>query len=320
MAGFSQQIGESLQSLSWSLWTELGVRGVSRHHSHCAIDPEPLILFTSRLQASDPRMRDESIDWCIRNLRFISAARLRNLLKLADPVTRDTYSKYSSIVNSNSSARWPLGEDIPSGKTQLSNKSASPDLERPALIHLKLRSLFGVGARAQIIASFLARPDMQMSSLDLARLTSYTKRNVSDILEGLKMASLVKATNIGNQVRYRLSRFRELDNLIGVLPSAFPEWTSIFQLLTTIMRAAAESRNRKQEVSGVEAHQAMNRALPILEQLDITAPTQRSSAVRYWKSFVEWSSQLTGDLASGKSHVFGSRMSRVPSKRKTKNK
>ena len=93
MTGSSRQIGENLQTLAWSLWTELGVRGVVRNHSDCAIDPEPLILFTSRLRNSDPRLRDESIDWCIRNLRFLSVARIRNLLKEVNQPSRDAFSE-----------------------------------------------------------------------------------------------------------------------------------------------------------------------------------------------------------------------------------
>jgi DNA-binding transcriptional ArsR family regulator len=301
MTGFKMQISENLQALVWSLWTELGVRGVVRNHSDCSIDPEPLILFTSLLKGADPRLRDESIDWCISNLKLLSVARLRNLLKEVNQDSHDDFYEYASIINSNSPARWPLGKSTLPKKFRRSKKSALSDLGRPALIHLRLRSLFGVGARAEIIAALLARPGLDMSSADLARLNKYTKRNVADIMESLKIGGLVKATRTGNQVRYRLDRRQKLIDLIGSLPSAFPSWTPIFHLLHTILRVSSEFGSKKHEVAGVEAHQALNRMVPVLEQLDLAVPAQQPNAALYWKSFVTWSLQLTGSLASGKS-------------------
>ncbi|MBW1811477.1 MAG: winged helix-turn-helix transcriptional regulator [Deltaproteobacteria bacterium] len=307
MTGFSRQISENLQALAWSLWTELGVRGVVQNHKDCAIDPEPLILFTAWLKGADPRLRDESIDWCLGNLRLISVARLKNLLKAVDQDSCDDFFEYASIVNSNSPARWPLAKSSPPKKFRRSKKSALADLGRPALIHLRLRSLFGVGARAEIIAALLARPGLDMSSSDLARLNKYTKRNVADIMESLKTAGLVKAIRTGNQVRYRFDRRQELIDLIGSLPSVFPSWTSIFQLLYTIRRVSLEFGGKKHEVAGVEAHQALNEMVPLIEQLDLAAPPQQSDATLYWKAFVTWALQLTGSLASGKSQLCSRR-------------
>lgn len=301
MTGSSQQISANLQALAWSLWTELGVRGVERHHPDWAIDPEPLILFTSRLQGSDPRLRDESIDWCLHNLRFVSVARLRNLLKEADPTLRAAFSEYASIVNANSSARWPRSDGAPTRAFHPSGKSASPDLGRPALIHLRLRSLFGVSARAECIVALLARPNVDLSCADLARLTSYTKRNVSDVMESLRAAGLVKATKTGNQVRYRLDRRQELTGLIGHLPTIFPAWGSLFRLLDAILQLSSRLQAAKPEVAGVEAHQDLDKMKPVLEQLDLTAPVRQPTAAAYWHSFVDWASQLTSNLATGTS-------------------
>ncbi len=87
MQTFSDALDEQLAQLGWSLWTELGVSGVVRKHRHHAIDPEPLIIYTAALQDIDPRLRDESTDWCTRYHTFISKTRLRNLLKSQDEST-----------------------------------------------------------------------------------------------------------------------------------------------------------------------------------------------------------------------------------------
>ena len=76
MQTLSQKIDQYLLDLTWSLWTELGVLGVKRHHQHCLIAPEELILLTALIAELDPRLRDESLDWCSQYHHLISISRL----------------------------------------------------------------------------------------------------------------------------------------------------------------------------------------------------------------------------------------------------
>ena len=64
--------------LAWSLWTELGVSGQRRRHSEVGVDLEPLIVATAYLSRFDARLRDESLDWCVLNVSYVSSDRLRN--------------------------------------------------------------------------------------------------------------------------------------------------------------------------------------------------------------------------------------------------
>src|SRR5262245_61784017 len=72
----SAAVTQSLIDLAWSLWAELGVSGWTRHHADWNVDVEALIILTAALEDADPRLRDESTDWCIRYARFVSSARL----------------------------------------------------------------------------------------------------------------------------------------------------------------------------------------------------------------------------------------------------
>src|SRR5438045_3810519 len=92
-------LGERMLSLAWSLWAEMGVSGWTRRHQDWAIDPEPLILFTALIGERDPRLRDECVTWCVRNSRYISTARLRNLLKAASPALRKQWGPFAATVN-----------------------------------------------------------------------------------------------------------------------------------------------------------------------------------------------------------------------------
>src|SRR5947209_20207308 len=98
-ASSSASIREHVLDLVWSLWAELGVSSWTRRHQQWAIDPEPLILFTAHISGADRRLRDEALDWCIRYGSYISASRLRNLLKVAPPEQQTAFETFAATVN-----------------------------------------------------------------------------------------------------------------------------------------------------------------------------------------------------------------------------
>jgi hypothetical protein len=55
MTRASGVLRDKMIDLAWSLWTGLGVPGQIDNHGDCAVDPEPLILFTAGLRDADPR-------------------------------------------------------------------------------------------------------------------------------------------------------------------------------------------------------------------------------------------------------------------------
>ena len=64
----AERIRQQALDLCWGAWAELGVSGWGRTHQDWAIDPEPLVVFTVAVAESDPRLRDEVMDWCIRGI------------------------------------------------------------------------------------------------------------------------------------------------------------------------------------------------------------------------------------------------------------
>src|SRR2546426_5066188 len=132
MSALSAQLKEQALELSWSLWAELGVAGWTRRHTSHAIDPEPLIIFTASLGDADPRLRDEATDWCIAYGRYVSAARLRNLLAHEAADARDAFGEFAATVNAHSTLRWP-GATEPR-RVQLTGRSQIVDFHRPSLV------------------------------------------------------------------------------------------------------------------------------------------------------------------------------------------
>jgi hypothetical protein len=310
MASFSQAILENALDLSWSLWAELGVSGWERRHTAYAIDPEPLVLFTASLGDADPRLRDESTDWCIRYGRYLSAARLRTLASLSPPDVASAFGQLSATVNAHSTLRWPNATEPrryrPTGKSRIDG------FRRPSLIALRLRAMLGVSARAEIVRALLANPSTPMSAGELAPEVGYTKRNVAEALDGLRLAGVLEALPFGNQLRFRLSAPETISAAVGILPEYYPRWVPIMRTLRAVLDYAGAAHNKKPAVIGVEAHGLMRDLAPDLQLIGVSAPADRPAGEAFVPVLESWALAITAGWAAGDPWLLtGNRLSRA---------
>ena len=98
MITLKKQLDQLLLDLTWSLWTELGVAGVKQKHQHVLILLEELIVLTAVLAEIDPRLRDESLDWCSQYHHLVSISRLKLLMGEMSSATCAALSKYCSSL------------------------------------------------------------------------------------------------------------------------------------------------------------------------------------------------------------------------------
>jgi hypothetical protein len=110
----------------------------------------------------------------------------------------------------------------------------SPDLRRPSLVQLRLRALVGVSARAEILKLMLADPEQPQSAATLAEDAAYGKGSVAQALEMLTMAGIVLVQPHANRLLYRLARPGELAQTLQWLPSVFPDWWPIFNIVEAL--------------------------------------------------------------------------------------
>lgn len=228
-------------ALSWGAWTEIGVSGWSRTHADWAVDLEPLIVFTAWLGDRDPRLRDEALDWCIRNARHVSRVRLKNLLHMQPSDVREAFGEFAATVSQHISSPWPGGTEprpyLPTGR------SAPPALERPAAVWLRVRALFGVGARSEILRVLLSTATGPLSIATIAERAGFTKRNVADECDALAAAGLLTVRVHGNRFAYALAKSVELEALLGELPALRPPWQALLDVtrhLVNLEKRAAE--------------------------------------------------------------------------------
>jgi hypothetical protein len=283
-------------ALAWSLWAEMGVSGWQHNHTSHAIDPERLILFTAFLGDADPRLRDESTDWCIAYGRYVSAARLRNLLTTQTPEVRATFAGMAATVNAHSNLRWPSATQArPYARTQ---RSAIADFTSPSLVVLRLRALFGVGARAEVLRAFLAAPSARFSAADVAPDAGYTKRNIAEAMDALRVAGLLRAETLRNQRRFGLDDAEWLTSLPGELPQAWPRWSSVFRVLEGLIAGAHRADRLTQRMRTVEASAILRDLRADLERVGVRL-SQEESGRNAWATLQRLSDELPAAWASG---------------------
>lgn len=247
MANLMDEFDKHVSGIAWSLWRELGVAGIDRFHEDCLVQPEELIILTALVSKYDPRLFDEALDWTSRYHHWISISRLRVFLKELDASSIESFIQFASALNAVSKANW-LNLDAMSPVPKLSGKSVLPPLESPALLVFRLRNLFGLGAKADILTSYLTRNRMQFSAADLVDV-GYSKRSLMIALDHLAASEILTVSNVRNAKKYALKKSRELQVLIGKLPKFAPPWIKILQAITAIRLVIPEIQNSRSEMT-----------------------------------------------------------------------
>lgn len=291
-----RSLREHILDTLWSHWHELGVAAtVPRRHSDDAIDPEPLIAFTAVHSDLDPRLRDESIDWVLRYGSLVSRARLKNVLANWALLGSATFREYAATVNAHGGAGWPSAGAKPLTFRSRS-RSVPEDLAHPALLSLRIRATFGVGARAELIRALLSRPDLAMTAADLSAETSYGKRNVLNELESLRLAGVVTSFRAVNADRFSLAKRDAIESLVGPIPQRFTRWTQTFGVLHHLLGAVGGSEKRSNLQKAVDAVRLLDEQRDLLASAGAHPPTLPAGASA-WPVFLEWATGYAKGVA-----------------------
>lgn len=298
----SHRVTSLALDIAWSLWSELGVSGWKESDCVEAIDIEPLILFTAWLGEQDHRLWEESLDWCVTNHRFVSAARLRSLLKRAGRDEAEHFREYSATVQEIvPKASWP-GGGRPCRIT-LSRKSRVPRLDRPALLQLRMRAIFGVSARSEVLRTLLIERPRGWSAADLAQLAGYAKVNVAAALDLLALAGVVAVESMGTQFRYRMARAPHLIEFAGPVPRFQPDWSARFAVIVELIRLEQGRPIDNRTAYAAQRVGALRRIEPKLAELGFARLVPLRGGEDFGESIDRWAYQLlsywAGNHSSG---------------------
>lgn len=286
MKTMKEEFDYYLAGIAWNAWRELGVAGTDRFYGNCLIQPEELIILTAVISECDPRLRDEALDWISQYHECISVSRLRTFLRGMDADEVHSFSQFAAALNSVSSAKWPSEEEVAHFTPELSGKSLLPALEAPSLLMLRLRNLFGTGAKADILTHFLTRNGMHFSASDLSEV-GYSKRSLMTALDHLATSGVLVVTNVRNKKNYELRKPKELQVIVGKLPKMAPPWIKILQAIVAIRKVLPEIQNSSKMTKGVILRNCLIKIEPLLP-IYISPILQNSPDFeRDWKAIKE---------------------------------
>ena len=264
----SRSVNEDLLRFLWRQWSQLGVAGSVEFRDRWIIDPEALLLFTMDVGRSDPRLFDEVVDWTVRNGRWISLQRLKNMAQSADNEVGRTLAAVAAVVDSRDTKhRWraiarmftsPTDGDAPffldvEGNplpvigerdqrftrmgfarqvVDLRHLSVPVPMGPASNLLFKLRSLVGLSPRAEVAAYLMTHASGRVSMI--ARSTVYSHPAVHDALDELTQSGLTYAQKRG-LFSVDSARWHQFLEIQGALP-VWIEWPRVFAALSALAR------------------------------------------------------------------------------------
>ena len=289
--------------LLWHQWSSIGVAGYPRPGDDWIIDPEALLLATTRFGRHDSRLMDESIDWLAKFGRRISLQRLQGLHRswpgvadpralaalaevlgqqvahrkwrvIADPAPEVSPAE-SFFFRSDGTPGILIGEaeaifakhGLLRGKLDLRGMSQPPNPRTRENLIFTLRALLGVNARAEILAWLLTHDSGHPAAI--ARSTGYFSKSIQQILNEMEESAQVISVRHGREKHFRV---RAADWQFLLPPpeegqSAFPRWVDWMPLFAAITRFAETLA-----LPGIDDKSEHFQAIKLREALDEAMP------------------------------------------------
>ena len=289
--------------LLWHQWSSIGVAGYPRPGDDWIIDPEALLLATTRFGRHDSRLMDESIDWLAKFGRRISLQRLQGLHRnwpgvadsrvlaaIAEVLGQQVaHRKWRVIADHAQEASKPESLFIRSdgtpgiligdaesvfakhgllrGKLELRSMSQPPSPRTRENLVFTLRALLGVNARAEILAWLLTHDSGHPAAI--ARSTGYFSKSIQQILNEMEESGQVISVRHGREKHFRVHS----SDWQFLLPppadghSAFPRWVDWMPLFAAITRFAETLA-----LPGIDDKSEHFQAIKLREALDEAMP------------------------------------------------
>lgn len=286
MTASRERFQELTLSFLWRQWSALGVAGHSHVPDSWIIDPEALLLATTSL-GREPRLFDEVLDWLNVNGQFINLQRLQNLgqrfgdlsvlrAMAAHLARRSAHSKWKTLLREEPviTQAEPLFPETPvfgapdelfarygwmRGPVRLRQLSQPTNPNQPTNLLIKLRALFGMQARAEVMAYLLAVDSGHPG--EMAEVLAYFPRTLQTTLNDLARSGHLQSRREGQEKRFWLRR--EEWRFLCTWPArpgegapGFPRWVDWASFFTA-MQSVARFLNRPELVTATPAVQAI---------------------------------------------------------------
>lgn len=216
-----ERLHERLAAWLWDQWVALGAAGhpSGRPVPH-VIDPEALLLATLRFGAAEPRLAGEVADWLCGCGEILSLQRLRNVQTAWKIAPADALAGLGVFMENAGFRHWKvrIGTGavrpfVPDG-FEARGLARPPDPREPAAFVPRMRRVFGVSARPEVLAWLLTHHAGHPAGI--ARETGWFSKSVQAILIDLEAGGLVTSETQGKRREFSLNpRDRTLHPELG---------------------------------------------------------------------------------------------------------
>ncbi len=263
---FKGRFQNVLLDFLWRQWSSLGMAGYPQMSDAWIIDPEALLCCTCILGRLDSRLFDETLDWLRENGGLLHLSRLKSISEIPELECKRTLSamalhlgnkagtqKWKALVLDSNGPENPApffskaGQVPPSlqpdrhfasqgwlrGQFNFSGKSAKASGNGSSNLLIRMRSLFGVNARAEIITYLLRYGSGHPH--EIARKTHYFVKTVQDALVQMRDSGLIRVRSEAGRKIYSLEReaWKPLLFPSNDIPEFF-DWPLIFCTLIAL--------------------------------------------------------------------------------------
>ena len=208
---------DSLEGFLWDQWVSIGLAGVARYgFVPFVIDPEALLLATTQFARHDSRFMEEVLDWVEWRGQLLSVQRIKNFHSNPGIGSAPVLTEIAEIVSHSRQKHWktllsleemkPKTKELPVyGKDiELRGMSVAPDPNDGESFLFRMRAIFGVNARAEVLTWLLTHDSGHPARI--ARETGWFSKSVQTILNDLESSGLVDAQRSDREKHFRLER------------------------------------------------------------------------------------------------------------------
>ncbi len=326
ISSLRRELQDRLLDFVWSQWGQMGLLAPTSREDRWAADPEALLLLTFEVGREEPRLFDEALDWLLVNERLVSLQRLRNLAedeadrRLAaaaidwlrqrrrkPPPSLTPEAEYpGEVVPLFLDAGIPVERPDPAylehgflkSWIEPARRSQHPDLSAPVNFALRMRSLLGVGARAEVARVLLTVEAQGMSLQAIAATSGFAKRNLQEAASSLRAADVAFSWTLGNEQRFDLPRERWL-SLLGLdHPPVHKDWPQLFRAFRVLLRWLRDPANEELSdyMRASEARALLEAVSGDLRFAGVPVDLHGPSGEEYWPHFVSAVIQLASWL------------------------
>ena len=289
---------EALLGFGWSLFTELGVPGVLRSHRQVVLDPEPIVVAIPALFEIDPRLRDQVYSWCATHSDRLSISRINGLSRRLSSHNRVAFHGFAATLREHSGVKWSDKGQPPWNCVPEVNARRLP-MERPALLCFRIRTLCGVGARADVLNEMIWRSSTWTRASDLSGL-GYSKRTVAGILSDLHESGIARQLSVGNALTFQLAHRDDLVSVLDAGDLAFLNWERVMSLVLMFLELS-HLGHKNPMARRVEANKRRGPLRALSDELGLETPPITSGNSSAWGDLMSWAIHCARDLSCGAS-------------------